>query len=331
MPKILVSMPAYREKFLAESVKNCIDSAKNPEDIYFSIVSEQARADQHADLSFIDPKKIIYRKYDLSEHRGLAWSRHKTTEIDFEYDYILYTCGHNLYAKNWDELTIKALKEAEKYAEKAIITSSGPEFEYNQDGTLSFEPRSGRTVNKYRPRFSYDYVPGYGFPTSTQIEVPQIDTVIEDVYLQGSWIFGPKQYVLEAPMDPDMGYHAEEIYLTVLSWCRGWRFFATPDILYFHDTYKEYPGASISRMATHRPWADVNQKVFWEHSDLALRKLNKFLSGQLHKDINFEKILEYCNYSGLNPKYCAPHEDYSRLPLKRHAEETKNWPPYLGD
>ena len=84
-------------------------------------------------------------------------------------------------------------------------------------------------------------------------------------------------------------------------------------------------------MATHRPWADVNQKVFWEHSDLALRKLNKFLSGQLHKDINFEKILEYCNYSGLNPKYCAPHEDYSRLPLKRHAEETKNWPPYLGD
>ena len=331
MPKILVSMIAYRERFLAESVRDCLDKADSPENLIFSIVSEQALDSQHADLSFVDPDKLVYRKYDLSEYRSIMWSRNKTTDVDFDYDYILYTCGHNLYAKGWDSLVLDAIETAEKYADKAIITSSGPEFEFVEDGSISYEPRSGRTMNKYRPRISADFVPGYGFPNSLQSEVPLDVDVVEDVYMQWSWVFAPKQYVIDVPIDTEMGYHGEEIYLTVISWCRGWRFFATPKVLYFHDTYKEYPGENKSRMISHRPWVDVNQKKFWSHSDQAMRRLNKMLSGNLYEDITIDKILEYCEYSGLNPKYCTPYSDYSNIGLERHAEPTRTWDPYLGN
>ena len=324
-------MIAYRERNLAESVKDCLEKAEHPENLFFSIVSEQSLDSQHADLSFVSPEKIIYRKYDLSEYRSIMWSRHKTTEVDFDYDYILYTCGHNLFAQGWDTLVLNAISSANKYSEKAIITSSGPEYEYTENGDITYEPRSGRTMNKYRPQIPSDFVPGYGFPNSLQAEVPTDVDIIEDVYMQWSWVFAPKQYVLEVPIDVEMGYHGEEIYLTVLSWCRGWRFFATPSVLYFHDTYKEYPGEDESRMISHRPWADVNQKAFWEHSDESMRRLNKLLSGSLYSDVTLNKVLEYCDYSGLNKEYCRPYDDYSKLGLERHAEPLKYRDPYLGN
>lgn len=332
MAKILVSMIAYRERYLAESVRDCVSKAANPQDLVFSIVSEQSKPELHADLSFLPTSQIVYRKYDLSEFRGIMWSRAKTTDVDFEYDYILYTCGHNLFAQDWDLKVLDALKKAETKAEKALITSSGPEFEYNSDETLNFEPRSGRTVNKYRPRIPSDYVPGYGFPNSLQAELPNTEDVVEDAYMQWSFVFAPSNYVKEVPIDIKMGYHGEEIYLSVISWARGWKFFATPEILYYHDTYKQYPGEEApTRMNTHRPWIDLHQKSFWEHSDHALRRLNLLLSGELHDDVPLQKVLDFCKATGMSTEYCKKFEDYSNIGLERHAEGFRNMQPYLED
>lgn len=332
MTKILVSMIAYRERYLAESIRDCISKAAHPQDLVFSVVSEQSKPELHADLSFLPTSQIVYRKYDLSEFRGIMWSRAKTTDVNFEYDYILYTCGHNMFAQDWDLKVLDALAKAEAKAEKALITSSGPEFEYNDDGSLNFQPRSGRTVNKYRPRIPNDYVPGYGFPNSLQTEVPLDVDVVEDAYMQWSFVFAPKQYVTDVPIDIEMGYHGEEIYLTVISWARGWRFFATPEVIYYHDTYKEYPGSvGVSRMDSHRPWIDVNQKAFWEHSDNALRRLNLLLSGGLYPDVTLKKVLKFCSETGMSTEYCRKFDDYSNIGLQRHAEPHRYEEPYLGD
>ena len=331
MPKILVSMIAYRERYLEKSIKDCLEKADNPENIYFSVVSEQSESHLHPDLSFVDQDRLIYRKYDLSEYRGIMWSRNKTTEVDFDYDYVLFTCGHNMFAPNWDKISIEEQQKASLLNEKAIITSSGPEFEYNPDGKIVLDPRSGRTRNKYRPSIPNDYVPGYGFPNSLQQDVPETSEVLQDAYMQWSWVFAPKSYVIDASIDPEMGYHGEEIYLTVIAWSRGWRFFATPQILYYHDTYKEYPGETRSRMETHRPWIDINQKSFWEHSDRSMRRLNKLLSGQLYGDVTKEKVLKFCEETGLNSRYCEPFDDYSDIGLLRHAEDLRNQAPYLNN
>lgn len=332
MPNILVSMVAYREKHLGETVKNCLDAASNENNIFFSIVSEQSEDGLHPDLSFIPKDKLVYRKYDLSEFRGVTWSRQKTTEVDFDYDYILYTCGHNMFAQDWDIKALDALKEAEKLSDKVLITSSGPEFEYNQDWSLSFEPRSGRTANKYRPKLPGDYVPGYGFPNSLQVDVPDIDGVIEDAYIQWSFVFAPKQYVLDVPIDPKMSYHVEEIYLTIVSWSRGWRFYTTPEILYYHDTYKDYPDEETpTRMNTHRPWIDINQKAFWDHSDNSMIRFNMLMSGGLYPDVTAEKVISFCEATGMNKKYCEKVENYGDIGLERHAEGFRHMRPFLGE
>jgi hypothetical protein len=324
--KILVSMIAYREKNLAQSVRSCYDSADNPENLYFSVVAEQGREDLHENLDFISEDQITYRKYDLSEYRGVLWSRHKTTEVDFEYDYILYTCGHNLFAQGWDTLIFTEYEKAKLKCEKAIITVAGPHFKHLSDGSIAKETLR----NDYRPVISSNYIPGHGFPE--QVEVPELLDVIEDTYVQFSWVFAPKNYVKEVPLDPDMNYHGEEIYVTIQSWCRGWRFYTTSEILYYHDTYKEYPDEEHSRMATHRPWSDGNKDSFWAQSDRSMLKLNQLLSGRLdgpYGNISKSEVLDYCAFSGLNPTLCEPNDSYDKLDVQRHAEDFRYQDPII--
>jgi hypothetical protein len=316
-------MIAYREKNLARSVKNCYESADNPENLYFSIVAEQESEDLHDSLSFIPSNQITYRKYDLSEYRGVLWSRNKTTKIQTDYDYILYTCGHNLFVSGWDTSVLEEYQKAAGKSKKAIITVAGPNFHYDANSSIVQDAQ----VNEYRPSLKSDYVPGYGFPL--QLDVPDTEDVIEDTYIQFSWVFAPKKYVEEVPLDPDMNYHGEEIFVTVQSWCRGWRFFTTSKILYYHDTYKEYPGEEQSRMTTHRPWSDSNKDAFWEQSDRSMRRLNELLSGNLtgtYGNISKNDVLEYCKFSGLNKKWCEYNLDYDKIDHKRHAEDFRSKP-----
>lgn len=331
--KILISMIAYREKNLHESVMDCLKKAKYPHRLHFSIVSEQESEDMHANLrKFLAKDKVVYRKYDLSEYRGVLWSRHKTTQVSPNYDYILYTCGHNLFAQNWDEIVLEEYAKAKTKSDKPIITVSGPEYEFTEDGKVTYDSRAGRFTNFYRPRINSDFVPGYGFPAVEP--VPDTDDVLEDCYWQGSWIFADSRYVEEVPIDPDMNYHGEEIYLTVQSWCRGWRFYATPKILYYHDTYKEYPGEELSRTITHRPWADKNKDAFWQQSDESMKKLNFLLSGKLkgvYGNISKEKVLEFCKETGMDPRWCEFNEDYDKLPLHRHGQDFRNREPIFSN
>jgi hypothetical protein len=332
MSKILVSMIAYRERYLAESVRDCYEKSSNPENLIFSIVAEQSTESLHADLSFIPGSQLIYRKYDLSEYRGVLWSRAKTADVNIEYDYILYTCGHNLFVPNWDVVVIEEYGKALKKYPKPVITVSGPEYEMSAAGEVLYQSRAGRVTNYYRPQIDKEYIPGYGFPLAEV--VPDSNDVLEDFYWQGSWVFGPKAYVDEVPLNPNINYHAEEIYTTIQTWGRGWRLFSTPKVLYYHDTYKEYPGELLPRSTTHRPWSDMNKAAFWAQSEETLTELNLLLSGRLDGKfggISPDIILDYCMASGMNARWCAYDPKYGILDLPRHGDYFIDKEPYTED
>lgn len=325
-------MIAYREKYLAESVKDCYEKAKHPEKLIFSVVAEQQEESLHADLSFIPASQIVYRKYDLSEYRGVLWSRAKTLEVDANYDYILYTCGHNRFVDGWDEKTLEEYKKIKKISnkDKVVLTVAAPEYVTDKEGNAITGIDNLRSVNVRRPKIQYGYVPGHSWVDVSEFSKDDQEP-FEECYIQFSWVFAPKEYTKEVPLDPDMNYHGEEIYVTVQTWCRGWRMYTTKTILYYHDTYKEYFGESQSRMTTHRPWSDINKDKFWEQSDRSMIKLNLLLSGNLtgiYGNISKQMVLEYCNFSGLDTKWCQYNENFDKLGIKRHAEDFRNSEPF---
>lgn len=335
MSKILVSMLAYREKDLESAVKSLWENAKNPENLIFSIVSEQSKPELHPSLDFIPADQLHYFKYDLSEYRGVMWSRWKTASVDVDYDYFFQTCGHNIFVKDWDDISIKEFNKAKIFAghEKVILTVSGSEYGIGENGEYLIENvPSGRVKNTYHRTINNDYIPGHGFPYIDNF--PDDLMLVPAIYWQGSYIFTTKNYLSEVPFDPNISYHTEEIHLTIQAWCAGWRFWATPKTIYHHLTIKKYPGEELHRSYTHRPWADLNKKAFWEQSDASLIILDKLFAGEMshiYKNANIKNILEYCDVSGLDKKWTNHYLINNKDNYIRHGFKIRHEDPVLLD
>jgi hypothetical protein len=298
-------------------------------ELYFSIVEEHY-PDKYADLSFIPEDQIRYEKYDLSEYRGILWARNRTTEIDIEYDYILYICGHTRFSQSWDMKALTEYEKAKKKSEtgKAILTFCGPDFAYNPDWTINFgyvERRkniySPQLATSYSPAFEGPMVwtPGYWFPQGQS--VPEGDDVIENYWVHFTWCFAEKAFVDEVPLDPFMNFNGEEPYVTVQSWCRGWRMFATPVILGYHHFKRLYPDSDKPKHETDSTYTDDKKDVHWKNSDESMIKLNLLLSGNLkgkYGDISLEQVLEFCEKSGMNKKWTEYNPNYHKVKGYQH-------------
>lgn len=331
MQRILVSIISYGEKDLRSTVLHCYEQAKNKKDILFSIVDEQPTDEEFSYFSEIPEEQIIYRKYDTSEYRGILWARDITTRTNFDYDYILYICGHERFAEDWDVHTIYEYQKALKKSEtgKAVLTYCQADFSVTE--TSNFDPTqtyAGRTTNVYHPPGTLSkVVPGYGFPGA--FRVPGNEDVHEGCWLHFTWCFAAKQFVEEVPLYPEINFHAEEPYMGVLAWCRGWRFFATPKLLSWHQVHKKYPDEKHVRIDTHRPWADSNKAAFWQQSDASMLRLNELLSGRAtgpYGEVKWEQVLEYCCFSGLSTQWTRFDANYDKLELPRHGQHLKHRP-----
>lgn len=328
MSKVLVSIISYGERELKRTVIDCIKKSSSSHELLFSIVDEQESPNDFCDFSDIKTNYIIYRPFDWSEYRGIDWARNLTTNVDFDYDYILFICGHTIFAENWDiENFIEYEKAKNKsLTGKALLTYCPAEFGITK--TNNFEIKNvfrNRVGNVFHPAGTLggDFVPGYNWPGGHG--VPS-DGVTEGAYLHYTWCFGPKEYVDEVPIDPSIAFHVEETFAMIRSWCAGWRFFATPKLLSWHMSHKKYPDEVHLRIDTHRPWSNQHKEKFWDAVDSSQIKLNKLMSGRLNDDLsNFtlSQVLEYCCFSGISGRYCNHNPNYHKLGVSRHGEHLR--------
>jgi len=336
--KTLVSIISYKEGDLKGTILDCYSKAKNKEDLFFSIVEEHY-PDFYSDLSFVPEEQILYRKFDLSEFRGILWARDLTTkEIPFEYDYVLFICGHTRFEQDWDITCLSEYAKAKAKSEtgKAILTFCGPDFEYNDNWSIKYKDKVKSNIyhanlsKGFDPRIQSEseFIPGYWFAKANR--VPEDEDVHEGYWVHFTWCFADKSYVDEVPLDPEMNFNGEEPYLALQSWGRGWRMFATSKIFYYHHFLRQYPGEQKSRFETARPWADDKKKDYWEHSRKAMLKLNLLFSGKLegkYGDIPLEVTQEYCRKSGINLKWTEYDPDYDKIDGYQHMMGIKDTAP----
>jgi len=332
---ILVSIISYKERDLLGTVKDCWEKAKNKNDLYFSIVEEHY-PEKYVDLSFIPENQIRYEKYDLSKYRGILWARNRTVEIDVEYDYILYICGHTRFVAGWDQNTIIEYNKAKIKSEtgKTVLTFCPSEFKYNLDWSINTKDVERKYI-LYSPRLDYSwnpkndivesYTPGYWFPNG--MPVPSNLDVVENYWIHFTWCFSEPDFVKEVPLDPDMNFNGEEPYVTVQAWCRGWRMFATPVPLGYHHLTRMYPDSPFPKHWTDSTYTDDKKYDHWKNSDESMIKLNLLLSGNLkgkYGDITKEQVLEFCKASGLNEKWTEYNPNYDKIDGYQHM--MGSWP-----
>lgn len=336
--KTLISVISYKEGDLRGTILDCYSKASNKEDLFFSIVEEHY-PEFYSDLSFIPEDQILYKKFDLSEFRGILWARDLTTkEIPFEYDYVLFICGHTRFEQDWDITCLLEYTKAKAKSEtgKAILTFCSPDFEYNNDWSIKYKDKV--TKNIYHPTLSNgfdprtqsksEFIPGYWFARADA--VPDDEDVHEGYWVHFTWCFADKSFIIEVPLDPEMNFNGEEPYVTLQSWARGWRMFATSKILYYHHRTRNYPGEQKSRYETARPWADDKKKDYWEHSRKAMLKLNLLFSGRLkdkYGNIPLEITQDFCKKSGIDLKWTEYNPNYDKIDGYQHMMGIKDIAP----
>jgi len=339
--KILVSIISYKEGDLRGTVLDCYNKAKNKKDLMFSIVEEHY-PEFYSDLSFVPENQILYSKFDLSEYRGILWARDLTTkQVASDYDYVLFICGHTRFEQDWDVICLLEYAKAKAKSEtgKAVLTFCPPDFEYNDDWSIKYKNRV--ETNLYHPSIEgYDprtqspseFIPGYWFPMGHV--PPEDEDVHENYWVHFTWCFAEKSYVDEVPLDPEMNFNGEEPYVSLQSWGRGWRMFATSKIFSYHHLSRKYPGEKLSRYNTARPWADDKKKYHWEHSKNAMLKLNLLFSGRLtgvYGDIPLEVTQEYCRKSGISLKMTEYNPDYDKVDGYQHMMSIRDDEPVVRE
>ena len=108
--KIFIQIASYRDPQLTPTLKNCIENAKYPKNLVFSIAWQHSKDDEWDNLDEYknDPRfKIIDIDYKLS--KGACWARNMLQQ---QYDgekYTLQLDSHHRFTPNWVVELIKEL------------------------------------------------------------------------------------------------------------------------------------------------------------------------------------------------------------------------------
>ena len=228
---IFVSIASYRDAELPKTVKNIIDNADNPEELYFGIV-DQDRRNKWADLSFV--KNIKHVKIPYGEAKGAGYARKIATELYDGEDFFFQTDSHMRFAKGWDT----KLKEMYEWCvndsgtDKVILSQFPAPFEVLTDGRDYFitgdkdfwdEPSWTSVVNTY-----------YGAWAGNRERMEDFSVPHPSHTVLGALIFSHGRIAKDIPYDERISFMGEELCYAIRAYTRGYKIYAPNEMIAWH-------------------------------------------------------------------------------------------------
>jgi len=272
MDKIFVSLAAYRDPDLINTVRSFYFNAKHKERIFFSLVSHEEKNNVF-DFSFLPSEQISYQKIDYRLADGACSGRHLANSLmSDKYKYFLHTDSHSRAKQDWDEMLINEhIKCSAKWGEDYIFSKYPHGFKilWNDcdEGTdeINYENESLHKVIPVWDETEWMYLLRW-----QDIEDKEYG---DKVYgFAANFAFGPTKCLMKAPYDPYLYFLGEEISLGIRLYMQGVTIVA-PAI---NAIWTNYDRDNGRRGGFH--WTDNSM---WGLRDKAARiRLNKLFRGE---------------------------------------------------
>lgn len=294
--KIFIQIASYRDPQLVPTIKDCIEKAKYPENLVFSITWQHSTDDgwDNIDEFKEDSRfKIIDVNYKVS--KGACWARNLLQQqYDFE-EYTLQLDSHHRFIQDWDVECIDMIKQLqEKGHEKPLLTSYISSFDPENDP-------SGRNQTPWKMNFDRFIPEGAIFflPSSIENHKELLEPIPSRFY-SAHFCFTLGQFVIEVPHDPNYYFHGEEISIAVRAYTWGYDLFHPHKIIAWHE---------YTRKGRTKQWDDDKS---WHHRNTECHKRNRKLfemDGEI-KNIDFgiydfgkvRTLQDYERYAGISFK-----------------------------
>lgn len=303
---IFISIASYRDKQLIPSIIDCVEKAKNKNNLFFGICWQR---DDDEDISeIINKYNIKVYECNWRDSKGACWARHLIQRDLFNNeDYYLQLDSHHRFIEHWDEHLFALHELAKINSDKPLIGTYGTTFWPEKNEELKNEPYKINTFESFgqdgdiisRPVYikNHNSLPG---------------KLIKSRLLSGHFIFGEGTFVNECMYDPNLYFRGEEITLSARAYTHGYDF--------YHPTYSiiwhEY-----LRPNSPKHWLDHVKKNGFiaegEDRNVVSKRRQRKLFGLENSDIDFKQfgfgskrsLHDYELYCGLDFKNMRVHKN----------------------
>ncbi len=125
---IFISIAAYEDPDLVNTIKSAMENARFPDDLIFGICLQY---ENEPDLSFLNKSQKRIISFDPEKRPGLVKARYLIKEMMFEEDYFFQIDSHTFFEKNWDVTLINLLRELKEINQNAIICAAPSRYNTN--------------------------------------------------------------------------------------------------------------------------------------------------------------------------------------------------------
>jgi len=294
--KIFIQIASYRDPQLVPTIKDCIEKAKHPENLVFSIAWQHSTEDLWDNLDeFKDDDRFKIIDINHKESQGACWARNLLQQKYDGEGYTLQLDSHHRFAENWDDECIEMIKQLQdKGHKKPLLTGYVSSFDPDNDP-------AGRITQPWKMNFDR-FIPegAVFFLPATIDDYKERTEPIPARFYSAHFCFTLGQFCLEVPHDPEYYFHGEEISIAVRAYTWGYDLFHPHKIVVWHE---------YTRKGRKKQWDD---DPIWVTRNSNCHKRNRKLfemDGEV-KDIDFgiydfgkERTLEdYERYAGISFK-----------------------------
>lgn len=313
-PTIYIQIAAYRDPELLNTLRDCIQNAKHPENLRFGIAWQHSPYEEWDNLDeFKDDSRFHIIDIDYRDAKGPCWARYQLNKAYAGQTYTLQLDSHHRFVEGWDAIVIDMLEGLRSVeCPKPLLSSYLPSFNPAHDPEDRMDVPWIMEFDRFAPEGPVHFLP------HTIDNFKELETPVPARFISGHFIFTDGEFCKEVEYDPTYYFHGEEINLSVRAYMAGYDLFA-PHVLFIWHEY--------TREGKKKHWDD---HADWKDLDVASHKHNKELLG-IDNFISSKKLVkkqlrtlkQYELYAGLEFSTRQVHTDTisKKLPPVSLTEE----------
>ena len=294
--KIFIQIASYRDPQLIPTIKDCIEKAKNPKKLVFSIAWQHSVDDVWDNIDeFKGDKRFKIVDINYQDSKGACWARNQLQQNYDGEEYTLQLDSHHRFVENWDVELITMIKQLQTLGhKKPLLTGYVSSFDPDNDPSGRIQQPWKMNFDRFIPEGAVFFLP------ATIDDYMERTQPIPARFYSAHFCFTLGSFVVDVPHDPEYYFHGEEISIAVRAYTHGYDLFHPHKTIIWHE---------YTRKGRTKQWDDDKQ---WVSKNVHCHKRNRKLfemDGEV-KDVDFgiydfgtERTLEdYERYAGLSFK-----------------------------
>lgn len=319
--KIFIQIAAYRDPELLPTLKDCINKAKYPQNLRFSIAWQHAVEDTWDNLDeFINDDRFSVINIDYKDSLGACWARNALQQLYNGEEYTLQLDSHHRFIQNWDEECINMIKDLQLLGyKKPLLTCYLPSYNPSNDPSDRVNIPWKLDFDRFTPEGVVFFMP------SIINDFKKLNHPIPARFYSAHFCFTLGSFVTDVPHDPEYYFHGEEISISVRAFTKGYDLFHPHKVIAWHE---------YTRVGRTKHWDDNSE---WGKMNLHSLERNRKLLGvdNILNNIDFgifglgdeRSIEDYVKYAGVSFK----HRAVSRATLNKEIAHSLNESRYIND